>query len=429
MALGALGAAALVFLGVAAVGTDLVRPAAANAPTHLRLLTVFSMPAPGAATAESAPAAFMPAAPGRVRLIFSLSDAAPENPRWPSAETLTLASAPLPPAQPREAAWLVAAVSDRLNDTPIPVVIRRASADPTPAPVMKPAVVARAVTDSAVPRVVLKPRRPSVSVSAMINGFDSFGYDLEQVRSAAKPVPRLYMEALPRDLADVSSVAAKKRLFVQAVLPIVLRVNEEIVTARWRAERLGEGLLWEGALSASDRRWLIGVAEHYGTAPFDVPGLLKRMDIVPPSLALAQAAEETGWGTSRFAREGNALFGQYTYKSVTGMIPRQRDADSQHRVRRHDSLLDAVRAYAHNLNIHWAYEDFREQRALLRRADRPISGHDLAGELGQYSERRAAYVESIRAIMRQNRLQDFDGAWLNNRQWTALVGLPGERPL
>ena len=294
---------------------------------------------------------------------------------------------------------------------------------------MKPAVMARAVPDSAVPTVVLKPRRPSVSVSAMINGFDSFGYDLDQVRSAAKPVPRLYLEALPRDLANVSSVAAKKRLFVQAVLPIVLRVNEEIVTARWRAERLGESLLWEGALSASDRRWLISAAEYYGAAPFDVPGLLKRMDIVPPSLALAQAAEETGWGTSRFAREGNALFGQYTYKSVTGMIPRQRDADSQHRVRRHDSLLDAVRAYAHNLNTHWAYEDFRERRALLRRADRPISGHDLAGELGQYSERRAAYVESIRAIMRQNRLQDFDGAWLNNRQWTALVGLPGERPL
>ena len=144
----------------------------------------------------------------------------------------------------------MAAVSDRLNDTPIPIVIRRALADPqpapTPEPVMKPAVLARAVTESAVPTVVLKPRRPSVSVSAMINGFDSFGYDLDQVRSAAKPVPRLYMEALPRDLANVSSVAAKKRLFVQAVLPIILRVNEEIVTARWRAERLGESLVWGG---------------------------------------------------------------------------------------------------------------------------------------------------------------------------------------
>ena len=111
------------------------------------------------------------------------------------------------------------------------------------------------------------------------------------------------------------------------------------------------------------------------------------------------------------------------------MIPQRRDDDSRHRVRRHDSLLDAVRAYVHNLNTHWAYEDFRDRRALLRRADRPIGGHDLAGTLGQYSERRAAYVESIRTIMRQNRLEDFDRAWLNNRQWTALIGPPGDRPL
>ena len=103
---------------------------------------------------------------------------------------------------------------------------------------------------------------------------------------------------------------------------------------------------------------------------------------MPPSLALAQAAEETGWGTSRFVQEGNALFGQYTYKSVTGMVPERRDADRRHRVRSHDNLLAAVRAYVHNLNSHWAYEDFRDRRALLRRAGRPIDGYDLAGELG-----------------------------------------------
>ena len=145
---------------------------------------------------------------------------------------------------------------------------------------------------------------------------------------------------------------------------------------------------------------------------------------MPPSLALAQAVEETGWGTSRFVREGNALFGQYTYKSVTGMVPERRDADRRHRVRSHDNLLAAVRAYVHNLNSHWAYEDFRDRRAQLRRAGRPIDGYDLAGELVQYSERRAAYVQAIRQIIRQNRLDDFDGAWLNDRQWTALVGLP-----
>ncbi len=413
-ALGALGVATLALLGVSAAGTDLIQPAAAHTPMHLTLAAAKWMQAADTATARLAPAALMPAVPGRVRLVFSFSD--------------------VPPGEPQEAAWQEAVVvRARPISASSAAVARRSPADlqptPAPAPVMKPPVVARAVPDSAVPSVVPKPKTSRASVTAVIASFASFGYELDQVRAAARPVPRLYLEALPHDLANVSSVETKKRLFVQTVLPIILRVNEEIATTRRRVKRLGERLLWDGALTAADREWLIAIAELYGAAPFDVPGLLRRIDIVPPSLALAQAAEETGWGTSRFVREGNALFGQYTYKSVTGMVPERRDADRRHRVRSHDNLLAAVRSYVHNLNSHWAYEDFRDRRALLRRADRLIDGYDLAGELGQYSERRAAYVQAIRQIMRQNRLRDFDGAWLNDRQWTALIGLPSEQPI
>ncbi len=413
-ALGALGVATLALLGVSAAGTDLIQPAAAHTPMHLTLAAAKWMQAADTATARLAPAALMPAVPGRVRLVFSFSDA--------------------PPGEPQEAAWQEAVVvRARPISASSAAVMRLSPADlqptPAPAPVMKPPVVARAVPDSAVPSVVPKPKTSRASVTAVIASFASFGYELDQVRAAARPVPRLYLEALPHDLANVSSVETKKRLFVQTVLPIILRVNEEITTTRRRVKRLGERLLWDGALTAADREWLIAIAELYGAAPFDVPGLLRRIDIVPPSLALAQAAEETGWGTSRFVREGNALFGQYTYKSVTGMVPERRDADRRHRVRSHDNLLAAVRSYVHNLNSHWAYEDFRDRRALLRRADRLIDGYDLAGELGQYSERRAAYVQAIRQIMRQNRLRDFDGAWLNDRQWTALIGLPSEQPI
>ena len=400
---------------------------------HLSLIAAQAVPVAGTGTVELAPAAVMPAVPGRVRLVFSLSDAALRDTRRPSAGSWPLASAPVPPDDPRQAVWPDAvAVPDRPIGASPSAVVRSAPADlrpaPAPAPVMKPRVVARAVPAGASPSVVPKPRTSGVSVTAVIASFESFGYDLAEVRAAASPVPRLYLEALPHDLANVSSAETKKRLFAQAVLPIILRVNEEITTARWRAERLSDRLMWDGALTAADRKWLINTAELYGTVPFDVAGLLQRMDIVPPSLALAQAAEETGWGTSRFVREGNALFGQYTYKSVTGMVPERRDADRRHRVRSHDNLLAAVRAYVHNLNSHWAYEDFRDRRAQLRRAGRPIDGYDLAGELGQYSERRAAYVQAIRQIMRQNRLGDFDGAWLNNRQWTASIGLPSEQP-
>ena len=433
--LGALtGAVMGAALGASAAGGDLVRPAAASTPMLLSLTAEQSEPLPGTAAVAPTPAPRMPEAPGRIRLILSLSDVTlAEEPRPDSADW-SLAAAPVPPANPQETAWQEAVVvPDRPVAAPATPVFRRAPAEvqpaPTPAPVMKPALAARASAVDAVPLVVRKPRASSASVSAMVASFAAFGYDLDQVRAAVKPVPRLYLSELPHDLANVSSVATKKRLFVQSVLPIILRVNEEIIAARWRAERLGEKLLWDGALSDADRAWLTDMAELYGAAPFDVPGLLTRMDIVPPSLALAQAAEETGWGTSRFVREGNALFGQYTYKAAMGMMPERRDADRRHRVRSHDSLLDAVRAYVHNLNSHWAYEDFRDRRALLRRAGRPMDGYDLAGSMGQYSERRAAYIRSIREIMRQNRLRDFDRAWLNERQWTALIRQPGERPI
>ncbi len=430
--LGMLGAVIAAALGASVAGDDLVRPAAASTPMLLSFIAAQSEPLTGPMVL--APAPLMPEASGRATLILSLSDVSlAETPR-PDWAVRGLAAAPVPPDIPQEAAWQEAVVvPDRPVSAPATPVFRRALVEgqpaPTPAPVMKPPLAARASAVDAVPLVVRKPRGSSVSVSAMVASFAAFGYDLDQVRAAVKPVPRLYLSELPPDLANVSSVATKKRLFVQSVLPIILRVNEEIVAARWRVERLGEKLLWDGALSDADRTWLTDMAELYGAAPLDVRGLLKRMDIVPPSLALAQAAEETGWGTSRFVREGNALFGQYTYKAAMGMMPERRDADRRHRVRSHDSLLDAVRAYVHNLNSHWAYEDFRDRRALLRHAGKPMDGHDLAGSMGQYSERRAAYIRSIRDIMRQNRLRDFDRAWLNERQWTALIGQPGERPI
>ncbi len=265
------------------------------------------------------------------------------------------------------------------------------------------------------------------TVAAVTAHFDSIEYDLTEVRIAAGPVPRLYLDALPHDLAHVSSIEAKKSLFIRTVLPVVLRVNEELAAARGRVEQLLNQIMWFGEIALADREWLEGVAERYGTAPFDLEGLLSRLDIVPPSLALAQAAEESGWGTSRFAQDGNALFGQYTYKATSGMLPKRRDTGRVHHVRSYETLLETVSAYAHNLNSHSAYEDFRRTRARLRRASGPISGYDLARELTRYSERGAAYVRTIRRIIRQNRLDDFDRAQLHDRRWTAAGGWPDQQ--
>jgi Bax protein len=161
------------------------------------------------------------------------------------------------------------------------------------------------------------------------------------------------------------------------------------------------------------RLWLDETAERYGSKSADPADLLTHVDIVPPSLAIAQAAEESGWGTSRFAREGNALFGQRAYKAHRkGIVPVERPEGTSFRVRAFDHLIDGVKSYMHNLNSHPAYRDFREARAKMRAEEGNIDGYDLAGALLRYSERGVAYVKTIRVIMRSNTLRAFDGARL-----------------
>ena len=425
-----------------AAGVDPIKTAAARDASPLGFLA--SGPGSTTVAVAEAPAIgdVFPTAPDRLKFVLSLSGAMPQDIRPPTVVGRLLTLSPVPPGDPRQAAWQEAttlpgrpmAASPRYAPTIMQLGTLQAE-DPPPLPLMsKPRKQVHTGTTDTIPSVVLKPSTRGTSANAVIARFVSIGYDLDQVRRAASPVPRFYLDALPRDLADMSPVSAKKRLFFQAVLPIVLQVNEEITVARWRLERLADrlkradGLFPADRILPADREWLVKMAELYGTDPFDVQELLNRMDVVPPSLALAQAAEESGWGTSRFARQGNALFGQYTYNAKPGIVPAQRDTDRRHRVRSHDNLLAAVRAYVHNLNSHWAYEDFRRERSRLHKAGETISGHVLAGELRSYSERRGAYVQTIRRIIRQNRLGNFDRAWLNNRQWTAVIGLPNRRP-
>ena len=298
-------------------------------------------------------------------------------------------------------------------------------------PVLPPPPPPRAAPEAAAD-VVLPPRRTRAEVVASLPAAERasvapptaaalstrlapLAYDLAAVRETAGRVPRFYLDSLPRDLARMSSIQARKTLFIKIVLPVVLRVNEELEAARLRAEWLLDRLARPGAIAPADRRWLEEIAERCDIDPFDRQALLSRLDVVPPSLAIAQAAEETGWGTSRFAREGNALFGMYTYRAALGMLPKRRDAHRRHRVRSFPSLLEAGSAYARNLNCHPAYAEFRQARAALRAAGAPMSGYDLAGELTRYSERGAAYIRTIRRIIRQNSLDDFDRAHLRDR--------------
>lgn len=250
------------------------------------------------------------------------------------------------------------------------------------------------------------------------------GYDLDMVRGGAHAVPRLYLEAFPPGWADVASVAQRKALFFRTFLPLILRVNEAILADRSilldMRDRLSSGVI----PSAGEMDWLIDLALLYRVLPpeageagvavaltlDDIDTLLTRVDVVPPSLAMAQAVEESGWGRSRFAQEGNAMFGQYTWDD-SGIVPLRRTSGN-HSIKQFDSLLQSVAAYAMNLNAFSAYGEFRAERARMREAGQPLDGRALVSTLTRYSTRPGPYMRALRTTIDANELWDFDAAML-----------------
>lgn len=234
---------------------------------------------------------------------------------------------------------------------------------------------------------------------------DRIGYWKVTPTKTGYAAPARLLTGLPAQ----ATASRRKVAFIEATLPLILRANEIILRDRLRIEILhayGQAGL---AIDEDDTRWLETTADRYGVDVTDFGELLRRVDIVPPSLALAQAAEESGWGTSRFARRGKALFGQRVYRGTGGIVPLARPKGETFRVRAFNNVLDGVRAYLHNLNTHFAYEGFRRTRAAMRRRGR-IDGYGLTGLLWNYSERRGAYLNSIRTIMRVNGFHVLDRA-------------------
>ena len=214
---------------------------------------------------------------------------------------------------------------------------------------------------------------PPTSTAKLSDVFQTLGYDLNAVREHGM-VPRVFLAALPRDLPAIPDSDARKLVFIKMMLPLVLHVNEMVAHDRDRILSLRKTFARTKTLPAADGEWLRGMAASYGLdGDADFDELLRRVDIVPTSLAVAQAAIESGWGTSRFAHEGNALFGQYTFKDAsTGLVPQDREDGKTHKVKSFDTLVDAVKAYATNLNTNAAYEEFRKARAAdARQGARP----------------------------------------------------------
>ncbi|MEK9754462.1 MAG: glucosaminidase domain-containing protein [Rhodospirillaceae bacterium] len=251
------------------------------------------------------------------------------------------------------------------------------------------------------------------TTDALHDTFKRMDYELDAVTEQGRPVPRVFLASLPTDLGDVREPEKRKDVFFRTVLPLVLQVNEEIQAERQRLWRLHEQIKRGHKVAAVDRLWLIVLADRYKVERGDMEALLRRVDIVPPSLALAQAAEESGWGTSRFSRLGNAIFGEYTFDDAESLVPQARADGKRHRIRAFKSLLHSVRAYANNLNTHRAYKDFRQRRSQLRLEGLPIRGRKLVDTLERYSERGQAYLKNLRAIMAVNKLGRLDEAQLS----------------
>jgi len=245
------------------------------------------------------------------------------------------------------------------------------------------------------------------------------GFDLNDIRRGSDLVPAVYLASLPEDLGSLDQIKRKKQLFFSAVLPLVLRANEKVAGERVKLIRYRDRALDGAALRPVEREWLLELADRYG---LDAGGaeidhalfakLLLKVDEIPVSLALAQAAVESGWGASRFARNGNALFGQRAWTEKAGIAPKERASGEKHVVRKYESLLGSVASYVHNLNSHPSYRDFRLRRASLRTAGHALDGKLLASNLRSYAEIGQAYVDMLRLVITKNRLGDFEGAIL-----------------
>lgn len=238
--------------------------------------------------------------------------------------------------------------------------------------------------------------------------------DLPAAKAVA--VPRILLASVPADLDAVATPAERKDLFLRLMLPLVLTANEEIAADRAQLLAIADLAAAGADMSGEQAAWLEAIARRYGVADSGdldarLAELLRRVDTVPPSLAIAQAALESGWGTSRLAREGNALFGERTWTQA-GLDPLVPEPGAKHRARSFGALLDAVEAYMGNLNTHAAYAEFRRVRAGLRASGDVPEGVVLVDHLKRYSELGSAYTQAVRGLIRANRLQALDLAAL-----------------
>ena len=243
-------------------------------------------------------------------------------------------------------------------------------------------------------------------------------YDLDKVLFT-KEVPGFFINELPNDISYIKDTEVRKKIFISIVLPHIVETNRNIALKRNRLQKIYDKLQTSKTLTLSEHNWLINLAAEYSIQTVHVhkitiaKNLLKHIDIIPNSIAIAQAAKESGWGTSRFAKEGNALFGQWTYDNSNGLLPADRKKGLGHLIKSFDNLSESVVSYMNNINSHKAYDSFREMRSELRNNNQDLNSLILVHELSPYAEL-PNYTQVLELIIEKNELYNFDNIQLIN---------------
>ena len=245
-----------------------------------------------------------------------------------------------------------------------------------------------------------------LSASTIEQLFKDTDYKLDDVRKN-KLVKPVSLSLLPEEMKMIENTVKRKELFIQIILPLVIKENNNIKIDRKKLFVI----LNKSSNSRIEKNWLKEKFKKYGVKDQDVSTLKIRMDEIPASLAIAQAAKETGWGTSRFAQEGNALFGQWTWTGE-GIKPKGAESGTKHKVMKFKVLQASVKAYQRNLNTHSSYREFRKARAKLRDKRKFLDSIILSNHLDKYAETGEGYVKILQKIIKQNKLTDFDDAKL-----------------
>ena len=248
----------------------------------------------------------------------------------------------------------------------------------------------------------------NIKTETVLSLFEDVEYDLKTVRYQKRVKP-IYFTQFPKDLDEIKDTKLKKETFIKIVLPLVVAENDKILDDKIKLKRITSKKM----TTDKEKSWLRLKLREYKVKNSDINELDKRMDIIPVSIALAQAAKESGWGTSRFALEGNAIFGQWTWTGQ-GIEPLNKGKNEGHKILRFPILRASVKAYKNNLNTHKGYSEFREKRYNIRKRNKKIRGLALTDTLDRYAQTGKEYTEILEQIIKQNDLSDFETVQLTN---------------